>query len=80
MSVAAIENASPQLTQIATDAELQSECIADEAECPIMAAQIGEEFRRFLLVIALCPQSPRLTSFGSIEDSTGPYLMHTEPH
>ena len=58
MSVAVTENASSQLTQMASAAELQSECIPDEALARIMAAQITEEFREFLLVIAFRPQSP----------------------
>jgi hypothetical protein len=57
MSAAVTENASSQLTQMATNAEIQSGCIPDEALARIMAAQITEEFREFLLVIALRPPS-----------------------
>lgn len=57
MSVAVIKNASSQLTQTMTDGELQSGCVPDEALASIMAAQIAEEFRKFLLVIAFPPQS-----------------------
>lgn len=57
MSVTVIRNASSQVTQMATDAELQSGCVSDEILALIMAAQIGEEFRELLLVISLRPQS-----------------------
>lgn len=57
MSVAAIKDASSQLTQMATNAEPQSGFVPDEALAPIMAAQVAEEFRKFLLVIAYRPQS-----------------------
>ena len=50
------ENAPSQQKQIATDAELQSGCLPDEVLALIMAAQIAEEFRKFLLVIAFRPQ------------------------
>ena len=56
-SVAVTENAPSQLKQIATDAERQSGCLPDEVLALIMAAQIAEEFREFLLVIAFRPDS-----------------------
>jgi hypothetical protein len=58
MSVAVVENATSQCTQMATNADLQSGCVPDEALAMIRAAQIAEEFRKFLLVIAFRPQSP----------------------
>lgn len=67
MSVAVTKNASPQLTQTVTNAELQSGCVPDEALAPIMDAQIAEEFRKFLLVSAFRPQSP--VSREAVEDS-----------
>ena len=58
MSAAVIENARSQCTQMGTNAELQSGCVPDETLAMITAAQIAEEFRKFLLVIAFRPQSP----------------------
>lgn len=37
--------------------DLQSGCIPDEALASIMVTQMTEEFREFLLVIALSPES-----------------------
>jgi hypothetical protein len=65
MSAAAIENKPSQLTRVATNAELQSQCIPDDALASIMAAQVAEEFRKFLLVIALRPEP--LASRESVE-------------
>jgi len=80
MSLAVIENPLPQLTQIVTEAELRCESCPDQAVCPIMTAEVAEEFRKFLLVIALCPQSRRLTSIESMQDPSDSFPMQTEPH
>ena len=80
MSVAVIENPLQQLTQIVTEVELRCESCPNQAVCPIMAAQVAEDFRKFLLVIALCPQSRRLTSIESMQDSPDSFPMQTEPH
>jgi hypothetical protein len=53
MSVAVIENASSKVKEMEADVELQSGYVPNEALALVMAAQISEEFRKFLLVIAL---------------------------
>jgi hypothetical protein len=55
VSVAVTHTESSELTPIVTNAKLQSGCVPDEALALIIAAQITEEFRDFLLVIAFQP-------------------------
>jgi hypothetical protein len=57
VSVAVTHTESSELTPIVTNAKLQSGCVPDEALALIIAAQITEEFRDFLLVIAFQPGS-----------------------
>lgn len=59
MSVAVTDHEPSQSEQILTKAEHQSGCMPDEALASIMAAEVAEEFREFLLVIAYHPQSSR---------------------
>jgi len=56
MSVAVTDHEPSQLMQTLTDAEHQSGCVPDEALASIMAAEVAEEFREFLLVIASQPR------------------------
>jgi len=57
MAVAVVKNASSQLKQLSTEVLVECEPVPDEASVPNLAAQIAEEFRKFLLVIALGPGS-----------------------
>ena len=59
MSVAVTDHEPSQSRETLTNAEHQSGWVPDEALASIMAAEVAEEFREFLLVIASQPQSCR---------------------
>ena len=56
MSVGVSDHEPSQLKQTLTNTEHQSGCMPDEALASIMAAEVAEEFREFLLVIASHPR------------------------
>ena len=57
MTSAVTQNTSFPVKRTVTKPEVQSGPVPSEGLAPIVAAQIAEQFRKFLLVISLCPQS-----------------------